>query len=50
MPELRRGVRRGRARVASKPSDPPLRSRRTRATVAREAAAEAVVRPGRGWL
>ncbi|RXH85291.1 hypothetical protein DVH24_042059 [Malus domestica] len=45
MPELRRGVRRGRARVASKPSDPPPRSRRTRATVAREAAAEAVVRP-----
>ncbi|CAN6555940.1 unnamed protein product [Malus baccata var. baccata] len=45
MPELRRGVRRGRARVASKTSDPPLRSRRTRATVAREAAAEAVVRP-----
>ncbi|CAN6696727.1 unnamed protein product [Malus baccata var. baccata] len=45
MPELRRGVRRGRARVASKPSDLPPRSRRTRATVAREAAAEAVVRP-----
>ncbi|KAM1446466.1 hypothetical protein PS2_005532 [Malus domestica] len=45
MLELRRGVRRGRTRVASKPSDPPPRSRRTRATVAREAAADAVVRP-----
>lgn len=44
MPELRRGVRRGRARVAHKPSDLPPPSRRTRATVAREAA-EAVVRP-----
>ncbi|KAF3444433.1 hypothetical protein FNV43_RR14125 [Rhamnella rubrinervis] len=46
MPELRRGVRRGRARVAHKRSDPPpLRNYvKTRAAVAREAA-EALVRP-----
>lgn len=46
MPELRRGVRRGRARVAHKRSDPPpLRNYvRTRAAVAREAA-EALARP-----
>lgn len=46
MPELRRGVRRGRARVAHKRSDPPpLRNYvKTRAAVAREAA-EALARP-----
>lgn len=48
MPELRRGVRRGRARVANKRSDPPPSRNyvKTRAAVAREAA-EALARPRR---